>query len=176
MQSRFKRWRWPWDSATTIALAALLLTLVQFALTTPVVVGVLWKPHLILWQGGSEFGTHAKVVINAGNAPAHNVEIEIQTLGLNKHLDDDIMVWPDGGVVVTDTDLGKRLLYPRLDAGETVFFGITLKEGTPPNVAKLPIPVLAFRSDEGAGEIQTFPDLPKEALPPAQDPAQSSTP
>jgi hypothetical protein len=152
IREAFRRWQWPWDGATSIALAALILSLSQFVLTTPILIDAWWKPQLLLLQ--TDDG-RSLIVTNVGNAPASEIEIELA--GAPAKFLEDTMVWPDGGVVTSETDLGLRLVYPRLDPGEQFWAIIVFKDDVAEKLSKAPSHISLFRSAEGPGEIRILP-------------------
>lgn len=87
-----KTGKWPFDSATTIALLALLLSAVQFIVTAPLFSELLFSPEIVI--RGSTVKVEAEQdyqlsagykLTNEGNATATNIEVGMQ-LGRDQKL------------------------------------------------------------------------------------------
>ena len=73
------RLKWPFDTATTLSIIAIVLTLIQLVLSTPVLTEFYLTPDLVITGGGEK--PDAKVLMgvfeveNRGRASAKNVQI-----------------------------------------------------------------------------------------------------
>jgi hypothetical protein len=163
-----KKFKWPFDSAITIALLALIISAAQFLLTAPILTNFFVSPKLLVKGSGSDPKADVLVgnyiVTNDGNAPATKIE-----LGFMLQADQTISVLPNLSTNIVEEkspDLIKnvRIEVDRLSPGES--FLVMVLPG--PSLQKLnkelaeffqksdvkEVPAFSFiRSAEGAGKF-----------------------
>ncbi|WPC74947.1 hypothetical protein [Vibrio porteresiae] len=119
------KFKWPFDSAITIAIFALILSAAQFLLTTPIFVNFYLHPDLKISGSGSALDSETLVgtfvLRNGGRAPAKNIEVgfvlqENQRILIMPKIKSEIVVTDDSPVLVKNV----RLDIPRLNSGEEV--------------------------------------------------------
>lgn len=117
--------KWPFDTAITIAILALMLSFAQFFLTTPIFVNLYFQPDLKISGSGSLLDSETLVgtfvLRNDGRASAKNIEVgfvlqEKQRISIMPKLKSEIIVTDDSPVLVKNV----RLDIPRLNSGEEV--------------------------------------------------------
>ncbi|RYY86591.1 MAG: hypothetical protein EOO15_14100 [Chitinophagaceae bacterium] len=148
--------RWPLDSATTIALVALFLSAIQLVATAPVLTAFYVSPTLVVEGQGSNpksdvlFGTYT--VRNKGNAPATKIEI-----GFTLQADQRISIVPNINATIVEEKnptliKNVRIEVERLVQGEQ--FIIMVFPG--PSNQKLDSQVADFFLKNGTKEVPSF--------------------
>lgn len=164
------RLKWPFDVATTLSIIAIVLSGVQFILTTPVLTEFYLAPELVVTGSGSS--TDAKAMggvfrlTNEGRAAANNVQLG---LTLEEHQRISIMPNINAKIVPEEKSIfikNVRIEIPKLTPKETVMIIVVSGhngEQLRPDVAKFfvesgvrEIPMVSFiKSDEGFGKNLT---------------------
>jgi hypothetical protein len=162
------RIRWPFKVATTISVVALVFSIVQFALTAPIVTSYYLVPKLVVTGKGSD--PKAKVlfghfsVTNEGRAAATKIEI-----GMTIQIDQRVTIMPNIRTSVVEEPnphffknirIEIERLLPKEHVEIMVFPGPSLQQ-LRPDIADFfksggmrEIPLVSFiRSAEGVGQI-----------------------
>jgi len=123
-----KKLKWPLDAATTIALVALVVSLAQFILTTPILSEIYFSPALVVREIGNDKNDPNLITFelkNEGATTAKNVQI-----GLTCHDSDKIILLPEKGSTITKNARAFIKTYdifiPYLAKDETMVIVITV--------------------------------------------------
>ena len=172
---RLKKFKWPFDSAVTIALFALMVSVAQFVVTAPLLTNFYVRPKLTVTGIGSDPRAdvlHGEFYVkNEGNAPATKVEIGIgiqvnQRLVLIPHI--ATVVEQENPVLVKNVRIEIERLLPGEFLAILVIPGLANEKLHNPlaeHLVKLGMkefPSVTFvRSSEGGGKIikQQAPEL-----------------
>ncbi len=129
MRFRFpKKFKWPYDGATTIAVLALIIASLEYV--TPLVKSLYAKPQLVVeadeWSQGG-FSGAVYEVFNAGNAPANSIEIGLilladQRITIDPYL--RVSISEEKGEGVKDVRIETERLLP----GERFFITVSYAE------------------------------------------------
>jgi hypothetical protein len=177
---------WPFDTAITISVIALVISFAQLLVTTPFVVDLYLKPRLVVEQVPHSGSPNVVTfyVRNDGRATAKSIEI-----GVVAGEQDRVSTMPDlGGTVNNDESKvirNFRVTVPYLNRSEGFWVHVYRDASTPQNlVGQLidrpeiwldtgPIPAVTYlRSDGGAGDIRA----PKLGPPRTLNPNKKSAP
>lgn len=168
MQIMGRKRFWPFDSAITIAVIALIVSIAQLICTTPLLLDLYFKPVLVATNvkyHGSKNNVVAFSVHNEGSREAEMVELGIVT-GEN----DTLTVMPDLGSMITHDNSvwvrNHRVIVPYLSPEEGFNVLIRVDPKSPRNtngnlkyesnaeVVSTSIPAITyFRSKSGRGKI-----------------------
>lgn len=112
---------WPYDASITISILALFVTCLQLIFTTPLLIDLYFKPHLIIRNeeaSSPKSDVVAFRVVNEGSRMARNVEVGITAID-----DDRLSVLPDLGASISHDDSvfirNFRIVVPYLGEGES---------------------------------------------------------
>lgn len=148
------KFKWPFDGAITIATLALILSVAQFLLTTPIFVNFYLYPDLKISGSGSPLDSETLVgtfvLRNEGRAPAKKVEVgfvlqENQRISIMPKIKSEVVITDDSPVLVKNV----RLDIPRLNPGEEVV--VIIMPG--PNGEVLNKELVGFMKMSGIQEI-----------------------
>ena len=164
------RLKWPFDSATTLSIIAIVLTVIQLFLSAPLLTQFYLTPDLVVTGSGSTLDAQnlhgVFEVKNMGRAAANNVQIGLQ---LEEH--QTISIIPNINAKIVQEEIkffmkDVRIEIPKLMPKERI--DILINSGPngerfQPNVAKslmtvgyTEIPLISFiKSDEGFGSDLT---------------------
>jgi hypothetical protein len=150
------KFKWPFDSAITIALLALIISAAQFLLTVPILTNFYVSPKLLVKGNGSDPKADVLVgnynVTNNGNAPATKIE-----LGFVLQADQRISVIPNISANIVEEKSPSfiknvRIEVERLNQGES--FLVMVLPG--PSLQKLNKGVAEFFQKSGVKEVPAF--------------------
>lgn len=166
-----KNYKWPFDTAITVAILSLVLSLTQFLLTTPIFVNFYFQPDLKISGVGSSLDSETLigtfVLRNEGGSPAKNIEVgfvlqENQRISIMPKIKSNIVVTDDNPVFIKNV----RLDIEQLNSGEEVL--ILIMPGANGEVLNSDfinfmkstgiqeVPFVSFiRSEQGCGENLT---------------------
>ena len=166
-----RKYNWPYDAATTIAVLALTVSSLQFILTTPLFMGFYFQSALKIRGGGSpldsDFLAGVFILQNSGRSPATNVEIG---LVLQEHQRISIMPKIKSEIIGADNTSyfpkNVRIEIPQLNAGEELLIAVvpdlnnTRLDSQTADMLRLggvkEIPFVSYiKSEQGKGENLT---------------------